>query len=322
MSGGGCALDGAGHIFAVAGNGAFDNLTEFGESCIKYAYTPAAAGNAASLAVAGWTTRFTDTGNVAGTAYQTLADTSLIPTSVFDADDQTNGSSNMDSPDDMDECSGVTILLASVTGFTTDLSFYSGKGGIGILSDAASPPNPTLAAFAADTIQAEVYDKLAAITGFTDGFGYPAGMDITPTDLQQLQTTFGGKTHHFHATAAHYQSPTQGCLLYGGGENGAVRCFQVSEPTPGRFLMTYLGTGTALASPNVPVARWHARLADHRLVGRSRAGHWRHRLLVTLWQREPAGLQRPSGALRRRRPGGWRARSAVGQRGRSASIYI
>lgn len=263
MSGGGPAMDDDGNIFFVCGNGAFDAKTEFGESLVKLKYTPATATAKASISVVGNATRFTDTGNVGGSKYQTLADLSLIPPSVYSVDDNPGGTSNMDSKDDMDECSHVTIMRASETGFSTDIAFYSGKGGIGVLADAKNMPNQKLSDFAPDLIQANVYGRMLAITGFTDAFGYgaPNAMDITPTDLSLLQSTFGGLTRHLHSGAAHYQSPTAGCLIYGGGENGAVRCFQITEPSPGKFAMTYMATGTAIASPGVPepggMPGWH-----------------------------------------------------------------
>lgn len=254
MSGNAPAMDSDGNVFVVVGNGAFDRVTEFGESLVKYRYTPKTATAAAKLAPEGTCTRFTDTGNVAGSKYQTLADTSLLPAAELDAGDNRGGTSNMDSPDDMDECSGVTLMEKGVTGFSTDIVFYSGKGGIGILANAENMPNMALADFAPDRIQAHVYGKMLAITGFTDGFGFgtPQAMNITPTDLSLLQTTFGGLTHHLHALALHYQSPTEGCLLIGGGENGPVRVFRITEPTPGTFQMAYVATGTALASPGMP----------------------------------------------------------------------
>ena len=246
QGGQGPSIDSEGFIHLVVGNGAFDAKTDFGECGQRIKYTPKSANTAASFAVDSWDCRFTDTGRVAQ-EYQTLADLSLIPGGGGDDDD---GPPEMDGATDCDENSGgAVILLATATGFSTDLVFRCGKDGWSMLNDALNLPSPTLADFDPSVIQTALYPKIKNLTGFTY---YPAGFDITPTDLSTIPTQAFNYTRHHHSTPLHYQSPKYGCLIYGGGENGYVRCFQITEPKPGAFAVTYMATGTVQASPEVP----------------------------------------------------------------------
>jgi outer membrane protein assembly factor BamB len=240
MGGQGLGMNEAGHLLSMTGNGAFDGITDFGESFFRVQYTPKTATTAASLKILDWFTPFTDTGRVAG-PYATVADTSLLPASA--QGDTPGGTSNMDSPGDEDLNSGGPLYLPmSITGYSKNVIVGAGKDGILYVVNADNMGKPALASFAPNLIQTNVYDLLLSPPyGFTY---YPGNMNLTPTDLSTLQTTYGGYTHHQHSTPVFYKSPTYGPMLLTGGENGPVRAFKFNAD----FTLTYLGCGAEIAS--------------------------------------------------------------------------
>lgn len=247
------AIDSDGFLYITVGNGAFDGVTDFGESFVKLRYIPPAKpGGQGTFTVTDWFTPYTDTGRVG--ADPTLADVSLIPNTqslkripkrlrVGD----TPATSNMDDPGDEDLNSGGPLFLsAKNTGFSTDLILGAGKDGILYVINADNMGRPSLADFDPTRIEKNVYGRLMAPPyGFTY---YPAGMNLAPTDLSTLQTTYGGYTHHQHSTPVYYKSPRFGNMLFTGGENGPVRVFSISENQQGSIDIKYLGCGDVIAS--------------------------------------------------------------------------
>ena len=237
------SIDANGFIYGMIGNGDFQPPYSFGESFYKLQYTAAAATTPASLKVAQWFTPYTDTG-------RQNADPTLPTMPASGSSDTPGGTSNMDDPGDEDLNSGGPLMLPStLTGFTKNLILGAGKDGILYVVDADNMGNPVNAQFAPDRMQ-EVYDMLLMPPyGFTY---YPEGMNCAPMDTSQIQTTYGGKTHHQHSTPVFYKSPRFGNMLFTGGENGPVRAFTITEPTPGQIAVTYLACGNVIASAEVP----------------------------------------------------------------------
>ena len=237
----GPSLDADGFLYAMVGNGAFDGVTDFGESFVKLRYTPASGGKPASLGIVDWFTPYTDTGRLGGDP--TLASVSLLKGAGSDAP---GGTSNADNPGDEDLNSGGPLLLpATLTGYARNAIIGAGKDGIAYVVNMDRMGRPALAQFAQARMQ-EVYAMLLSPPwGFTY---YPAGMDCAPLDTSQIQTTYGGRTHHQHATPVFYKSPRFGPLLFTGGENGPVRAIGLAAD----FTLAYLGCGDVIASAAVP----------------------------------------------------------------------
>ncbi len=243
MASQGPAMDAAGNLYVITGNGAFDGITDFSECFLRLSYVPPMGGTPGRLAPAGWFSPFSDTGRVG--ADPTLADTSLIPPGGYA--NEPGGASNMDSPKDEDLGSaGALLLPAATTGYTRDLVMGAGKDGIVYTLDANALPDNHPADFAADRITAAVYARLLQPPyGFTF---YPGAMNLAPTNLAQLQTTEYGYSHHQHATPVFYRSPTIGPELVTGGENGPVRAFRLNKD----FSLSYQAQGGDIASANLP----------------------------------------------------------------------
>jgi hypothetical protein len=244
QGGQGLTVDRDGFIYGMTGNGAFDGVTDFGESFFKLRYTPAGAVlRPARLEIVDWFSPFSDTGREG-----------LDPTAPYDLAAARAGgpdaATNMNDAGDQDLNSGGPLDLdREQTGFSIDLIAGAGKDGILYLLNRAAMGRTMPGDFAPDRI-AENYARLAAPPyGFTY---YPAGIDLAPTDLSTLPTTYAGRTHHQHATPVFYRSPRFGPMLFTGGENGPVRAFRLREPEPGQIAIDYLGCGDVIASERVP----------------------------------------------------------------------
>jgi hypothetical protein len=240
---GGPTLDpSTGDVLLAIGNGAFDGITDFGESVVRIGYTPAAGNTPAALAVKQWFTPYTDTGRVAGAMYQTVADLSLLPAAEAGDDDPAMATSNMDSSSDEDlNSGGPCLILASQSGLSRDIIVQSGKDGILYVINADHMGSPPLSAFAPETIQAEVYALLLSPPYW---FTYYNPQTPAPTDLSLIDTTYAGKTHHMHATPVFFRSAVHGPMLFCMGENGNLRAFAINSD----FTLTYLACSAEVAS--------------------------------------------------------------------------
>ncbi len=248
MGGQAPAVDPAsGDILMTVGNGAFDGLTDWGESVIRLRHTRASAGAPGSLAVIDHFTPYTDTGRVAGTKAQTLPDTSLIP----GADGGRGGTSNMDSASDEDLNSGGPLLVTrAMSGLPWAIVIVAGKDGIGYFIDADDMGAPTLADFAPNLIQTRVYGKLLLPPYWLTYYNPTA--TAAPTDLSTIPTTYLQRTHHLHSTCVFYRSPVHGPMIFCMGENANVRAYGLAE-ADGRLAVSYLGCSVEYASPEAPV---------------------------------------------------------------------
>jgi hypothetical protein len=230
-----------GHIYVVGANGAYDPTKGcFGNAAVKLEYTPATSTAAATLKPITYQAFYTDAGR-AGKG-NTIPWIGLVGNYAGQMD-----GSSMTAPNDQDlGCAQGVYYPKSLTGFSKNIFDPCGKDGVSYGLDADNLGNAQIGDFATDKIQAN-YNKALWITGATY---YPGAFNIRPSDLSQFSTTYGGYTHHQHSCPPWYVSPDHGVLTYYGGENGTVRVFNQSEPTPGTFTSTYIGEGAEVASPN------------------------------------------------------------------------
>jgi hypothetical protein len=243
MAGGAPVVAANGDIIVVVGNGAFDPTKHcYGNSVWRLRFNPENGNVPASFSSVTHACWYTDAGRTGKDP--TIPWIGLIG----DFQGQMDGM-NMTAPNDQDlGCAQGRFLPKTVTGFTDDLFIDCGKDGVAHMVLAGKMPEPAIGDFAPDKIQA-LYDKALCITGATY---YPGDFDITPTNLGQFSTTVDGFTHHQHSTPPYYASPDHGILVYYGGENGAVRAFQIKQLGPGKYTMAYLATGQEFASAGVP----------------------------------------------------------------------
>ncbi len=242
----------SGNILMTSGNGAFDGVTDWGESVIRLRHTRASGTDPGSLTVIDSFTPYTDTGRVGGVACQTLADTSLIPANGSGADaDGGGGTSNMDSAGDEDLNSGGPMLVTTaMSGLPWNIVVIAGKDGIGYFIDADKMGSPTLADFAPSLIQSNVYDTLLVPPYWLTYYNPDASP--APTDLSTIPTTYLQRTHHLHSTCVFYRSSMHGPMIFCMGENANLRAYGLGQAN-GQLTVTYLGCSVEYASPEAPV---------------------------------------------------------------------
>ena len=265
-----------GDLLVVTANGDFDGLTNFGESLLRLSYDKASTTTPAAITRTDYWTPYTDPGRLYGAAYQTLPSLGSIPNAIAvrDAADplpvnamgmrsmaavphgavvhnSAPAPSNQDSAADEDVGSaGVVYWDANLSGLPYNLAIFGGKDGIIYICDADGMNGPTLADFAPTTILAKVYGALLT-PPFWASYYNPATPE--PTDLEQLSTTYAGRTHHIHNQCCVYKSPVLGPCLYIMGENGNLRVVGLSTEDTIGIRATYLGCSVEYASPDAPV---------------------------------------------------------------------
>lgn len=234
-----------GIIGLVTGNGAFDGITDFGESVIHYRYVPAANGKPARFEVDSFFTPFTDMGRVYGAKYQTLADETELPASVKQGGD--DGATNMDDASDQDLGSGGKLeITKAMSGYAEDYSVICGKDGAGYVVPFNTLGSPYLEDFAPDKITERVYSIPRWIGWLTY---YNPDASPVPTDLSKLPTVYAHRTHHLHGTPKFLNSAIHGPMIFVMGENSNLRAFAVNADGT----LRYLACSEAYASPKSPV---------------------------------------------------------------------
>ena len=225
QGGEGLASDPQGNIYCVTGNGAFDNVTDFGESIVKLSYTPATATAPAVIKPVDWFSPYTDSGRDDEPQNQALI-----------SDQGDDNPSNMNDWTDMDLGSAGALLIPELK-----LVVACGKDGIVYVLKTDNMGKSQLA----DMIQpAANYAKAAYIGWFT----FFPGFDVTPTPdkFSDLNRTFFNATHHLHGTAVHWKSAKHGDMVFCQGENGPVRAWTIDATGK----LTFLATGDQIASPD------------------------------------------------------------------------
>ncbi len=233
QAGAGLAADEHGLVYAMTGNGAFDNVTEWGESFLKLRYTPpTGASGTGSLAVTDWWTPWTDDERTSRAAASGPHSTSFRPYAAPGAPTANDGA-------DMDLGSGGPVLVPSrgaVVG--------AGKDGILYVLDQANMGKTKLTDL---NNPAGNYAKLKAPPIFFTYF--PANLSPAPQDVRSLNVWYTNRTHHLHGSPLSWQSPDLGPMLYCWGENGNLRAWSVRPDGS----MTYLACGAEVASAQAPI---------------------------------------------------------------------
>lgn len=233
QAGAGLAADADGFIYAMTGNGAFDAVTDFGESFVKLHYD--AAGETASLTLADWWTPWTDKTR---TNQQTSpAVDGPMPTNFrafalglgFDAADMDLGSSGP--------------VLAN----NADAVIGAGKDGILYVVNRTTMGKTANSDFAAATNYTQLKAPPIFFTYFP-GFG----INPAPADIRQLDNALGGYfdnlSHHLHGSPVYWESPDLGPVVYCWGENGNLRAWSIA--TTGA--VTFMANSAEVASAQVP----------------------------------------------------------------------
>jgi hypothetical protein len=245
-SGAGPAVDAAGFIYVVTGNGDFDGVTDFGESIIKLRYTPPAAGRAGALAVVDWWAPWTDDGRTGGHPEGAaaraamgakprpsnfrlgpyLARMGLMPMGMASGEWS-----------DQDFGSGGPVLAPG------DTLLASGKDGILYTANTSSLGKTTPADLAPAKAAAN-YAKLKAPPVFYTYYPGPSPSP-EPGNVTSLNTYFAHCTHHLHGAPVLWQSNAQGLMHFCGGENGNLRAWRLNADGSS----TYLACSAEVASP-------------------------------------------------------------------------
>jgi len=225
QAGAGLVADAQGFIYAMTGNGAFDGVTDFGESFVKLRYTPGAAG---SLSLVDWWTPWTDEDRTAGAL---AAESRQRLPSNFRAHMAGMG------PDwgDMDLGSGGPVLVNPAGALV-------GAGKDGILYVLNTQAMGKTSTTDLQNTQAN-YAKLKFQPIF---FTYYPGPQLNPApaNIQTLNLYWAQRTHHQHSSPVHWDSPDHGPMLFCWGENGNARAWSIAPD--GR--VTYLACGAEVAS--------------------------------------------------------------------------
>jgi hypothetical protein len=77
---------------------------------------------------------------------------------------------------------------------------------------------------------------------------YAPDKNPAPASIGDLNFLYGGKTHHQHSTPVYYESAHNGDLVFTWGENGVLKCYEITTTTTGKAL-TWVADGAEYASP-------------------------------------------------------------------------
>lgn len=226
----GLSADAQGNIYGVTGNGAFDGMTDFGESYIKLNYHVSTLG-AASLNIVDWFSPFSDAGRVGEPQDQPQ---------ITATDDNGDVPSNMDAWNDMDLGSAGPLLIESL-----DLLVGSGKDGIGYVMDVNDMGKTQLSDFVDPP---KNYAKLK-VPPFWFTFFPGWGPSPHPQKFSDLNVNYFQRTHHLHGTPAHYASARRGDMLFCMGENTQLRAWTIDASGA----VTFLADSDEIASPAAPI---------------------------------------------------------------------
>jgi hypothetical protein len=226
----GLAADSQGFLYCMTGNGAFDGVTEFGESFIKLRYTPPGGNVKGKLMAVDWWAPFSDAGRA--------GEDPTLPTIKAQEPPRP---SNFNGSEDMDLGSGGPVCIEEF-----DIIAGAGKDGIFYVMDMQNMGKTMNQDFADP---AKNYAKLKSRPvwfTFFPGFG----VSPTPQDVSTLPTIFFNRTHHQHSTPVVYDSPVHGKMLFNWGENECLRAWTIDKGGT----VSFLATGREFASPQAPDA--------------------------------------------------------------------
>lgn len=246
MGGAGLSVGDDGSLHGMTGNGGFDPPGDLGECIFKL--DP-------DLKPLQWFSPYSDAGRAG--LYPTLPTASsgmqmdMGPTNAMNSMAGMMGMgaaapSNVRKVRDQDLGSGGPLYLPkSLTGFSRNMILGAGKDGILYGADADNMGNTMPGDFAPDKIAGNYAKLLFPPYGLTfNGMG----LNLAPTQLDEIPIAVGGYTRHVHGQPVAYISPDHGPMMFVQGENGPVRAFRVNEEGP----PTYLACGTEIASAGMP----------------------------------------------------------------------
>jgi outer membrane protein assembly factor BamB len=245
-SGSGPAVDANGDIYVLTGNGAFDGITDFGESLVKLRYTPAAERVAARLQVSDWWTPFTDRARTgAAPAAKDEDEERPIPSNLQVA--RTLARQGVKPADmggvwgDQDFGAGGPVVADSASAVLA-----AGKDGILYTASTAQLGKTLPADLTADRAGAN-YAKLKTPPILYTY--YDPAVNPATTSATALNYYSADRTHHLHGTPVLWQSAAHGLMHFCGGENGNVRAWSLSPSG----VSGYLACSSEYASPQAPV---------------------------------------------------------------------
>lgn len=156
-----------------------------------------------------------------------------VPSNVHKVGDQDLGSG------------GALYLPKSMTGYAKNILLGGGKDGIMWVLDADNMGNTKNADFAPSKIAGNYAKLLFPPWGWTFN---GVGINLAPTNLDELPIAVGGYTRHIHGQPVAYLSPDHGLMTFVQGENGPVRAVSISESGA----PTYIACGNEMASQGMP----------------------------------------------------------------------
>lgn len=247
QAGAGLSVGDDGTLHGMTGNGGFDPPGDLGESFLKLG---------ADLSVKQWWSPYSDAGR-AGLdptlptelgAMESMAmddtPTNARNSMVMSMEDVT--ASNVHKVGDQDLGSGGALYLPkSMTGYDKNILLGGGKDGIMWVLDADNMGNTQPGDFAPSKIAGNYAKLLFPPWGWTFS---GVGINLAPTNLDELPIAIGGSTRHIHGQPVAYISPDHGLMTFVQGENGPVRAVGVSSSGA----PTYIACGTENASQGMP----------------------------------------------------------------------
>jgi outer membrane protein assembly factor BamB len=226
QGGEGPASDAEGAVYVITGNGAFDGITDFGESFVKLVYRLPGP----QLVPVDWFSPFSDAGRVGEPQDQPQMSKPYpidTPSNTNDWTDQDLGSAG-------------PLYVAPY-----NMLLGAGKDGILYVIDADNMGKTRNADFLNPRVN---YDKLAVkpiwFTFFPGWEENPA-----PAKFMDLNVNYFNVTHHLHGSPAHYSSAKYGEMLYCMGENAELRAWCMNATGELKFL----ASGDESASWHAPV---------------------------------------------------------------------
>jgi hypothetical protein len=236
MSGSSMVCDGS-YLYAVTANGGFDGSANFGECALKIQYS------GSTLAIVDWWTGWTDSGRIGNSVTGHMSPLGDVgkPSGVDAVMEAQMSGALAANPYsgywDEDLGSGGALLVPG-----TKALLVSGKTGIAYMVNTANMGKTQ----PADLVNpAANYAKLLQAPQWYTF--YPGNQSSAPANPTALDFLVNGKTRHQHSCSVYYDSPTNGPVIFCGGENSGVRAWNVSASGQ----LTYLAQGNELASPNV-----------------------------------------------------------------------
>lgn len=213
-------------LYLMTGNGAFDGVSEFGESFVELTYTPPLPHQAPSLRCTDHFSPFSDAGR-----------DGQDPTKANLGRTGEDRPSNTNEWTDMDLGSGGLVVVPEL-----GYGIGAGKDGIAYVLKLGNFGKTMPGDFAPERIGLNYARCASPPLWFTY---YNPDVSASATRLTELNVAYGGVTHHQHSTPIVYNSSVYGWMVFTWGENGNLRAWSLE--TDGR--LKYLARSAEVASP-------------------------------------------------------------------------